>query len=348
MIAILLSLFLLSKPSVAADHYVIGCMVYNSSFTLLHSYPGTMCAFFPDGSYVRYQPKQHEISRINANGEIKWKRIISAHHQLKISADGKKILTLAKDFHNGAFCRVGYDDFYALDSSNGNVLYRWSGFEHRQELLKIAGRLRFFSLNEDGSTKGHDCELSHFNSIDEIPPNPLEKSNSAFKKGNYIVSLNGLPVFAVLDSRMKKLIWISRPSNHFLSYHDIQMLPSGEILLYRNTQRNSSEEVVSAGYISRFDPLSGKEAWRYPALEANDSYPVGTYGSGGAQALPEGILFNTNSTRNSGGAIYFVDFNGRKKWEIPSPFKNSAGLPAKFQDVKRIDLTEFLKNQKDL
>ena len=192
-------------------------------------------------------------------------------------------------------------------------------------------------------------EFSHANSFYEIGENETAKTISAFSKGNYVVHVNMRGLTFILSHDLKRVLWSKNLTSdclpgHFENIHDVQVSSRGTLLYYNNFGHQCDYSVprLSSKFsdIEEYDPVSDRKRILFkPDLKAN------FYSSfcGGVQELANGNFLTSDNF--SGGYASEFDSKGSKVWSIPDPYTNPrTGLHLSFQQIRRIDLSSFLKN----
>lgn len=312
-----------------SDFLLIRCSIFNSERKLIRSYPGFMCDFAPDGSFVSHGERLNYYSPRN---ELLWSLPGPFHHQVKFSEDQKTILTLGSEVLNG----VRYDTVVRTDRS-GRIekVFRFSNFT--RDLYRWARRPegRHF-LFKDRHFPGVHWESSHANAIYELPSSNLEDKHTAFKAGNYLVTISNLGLVVILDRDLKQILWsFSHPEAFYGVIHDVQLLPEGRLLVYNNAygKRGQWQTVLE-----EIDPLSGKVLWRH---KPPDKFAIDA--GGGVQKLRNGnILFSDTSKV---GRVVEISPAGEEVWTLTNPFEIPEGqTPLYIQEAKKRDFSDFLKN----
>jgi hypothetical protein len=150
-------------------------------------------------------------------------------------------------------------------------------------------------------------EFFHMNTIQEIPENESGKKDSAFRKGNILLSFcntnRSLASFAaIVDPVQYKILWYYIPKNR-RHIHTPSMLPNGHILVYVN-----SSHIHRSSYIEEIDPMTKKIVWKYV-----EKFPkvIWRKGNGSCQRLPNGNTLISNAN----GYIYEVTPEKKIVWK---------------------------------
>ncbi len=230
-IAILVTLFISngfakgSKLEPLAGFYLVnGCQIFNFKGEKLRVFPGAMCLFRPDDGMV-VSASENSLRMFNPKMEIVWEIPGKFHHQLQLTKDSTKILTLAWDTVTRENISYRVDKFMVIDFSTGKIL----ASARADELLQ--GHVKF--LGE--STIKSPQELTHFNSISDIPTQDKGSNKLSYiEKGNIVVnSLGQGTCFLSHDLKeVKKCISFKRSCRD--NVHDVSVTSRGNILYFNN------------------------------------------------------------------------------------------------------------------
>ena len=246
--------FLRPRSPIDFDYISIGCRIFKTDGTLVfgddRSY---LCDHKSDGHLL-----QMGAGLYNSRGGLVYSQKGVVHHDYKFSPDGKFTLTIeAQDMSlDGKLHKV---DCVVRRTLTGDVDARWCLGDHLAELARDG---YFFEPWPRVSYPGNPeikarSELSHANSIFEIPENPLGHVDPAFAKGNYLLNLYGESNFMIIiDHDMKKYLkvfsmaqfpfpptvgqprFLAVAENKFdiryqsMTVHDSKLLSDGNILSY--------------------------------------------------------------------------------------------------------------------
>lgn len=268
----------------------------------LRSFPGFMCIFFDDGSFV--SASETHIRLINKNSNVVWEVPGSFHHQMNLSPDGKRILTLDSVNVDTASGKMRAD-VPTIISIEGKALHRVTAYD----LMKQAGQQSLdFYLNPELMRKfGVKQEVSHFNSIYEIPKINNKNVPSYIKEGNIIV--NGLSLgIHVLSPDLKTVLFQTRfPSSDYHWVHDVKVKENGNFLFFNNMD---AEPFKKRGLYPTTKLLSGNTIENYsssvqefdPALKKNiftfNASPKSMFFSrvcGNVQEIDQGMMLFTHN-----------------------------------------------------
>lgn len=320
-------------------HNVIGCQIVNMERKLIRKFPGAVCAFLEDGRFA--SGTQDKLALYSPQGKELWSKDINVHHQLNLSLDQKKLLVLSSETKLINKKIVRADAFFVFDLK-GNELGKFSVYKNKKVFDALIPKSRRGKIyNFGGTVLGTIAdEYTHANSFYEIPENPAGKKNSAFAKGNFLINFAYNGVLAILDHRLKSILW----SKHYEVFdtkqaHDAQILSNGNLLLYSNEDLGIESSFSS---LMEINPLSHKVVWRYvgsPRTSFQASH------SGGIQYLNNGNLLY--STVEAGGQAFEIDKAGVVKWYFAVAAETNLE-EFRIQQIKRLNLSKFLANNSAL
>ncbi len=326
-----------SAASNLESHNVIGCRIYSMEHVVLRNFPGQICAFSSDGSYVSSQPGI--VSRFDGQHKNLWTKQITTHHQINLSKSESEILLMSSEIKE----KVRYDLLLVL-SSDGKEKSRFSLFDHRKviadRIKKDGGRVLPGDVQWiKHELEGVESEFSHVNSFYEVPK--LKTKLGAKWSGGYIVNSLGLQWVWILDRNLKSILWsISTLKMDCAISHDAQVLDNGNILFYCNRGMGNEQSTLK-----EYDPVKKKVVWIYPPLRPSPQ-SMSFENSGGVQRLQNGNTLFNDLTKDPRGVE--VDAIGKQVWSINVPFaKSGTANPTPFQQIKRFDLENFLTNNQN-
>ncbi len=282
---------------------VEGCNIYRSAGGKVESFPGSFCAFLLDGRVI--SASNDSIRMLGPAQEVLWELKAEVHHQLNLSEDRKRILTLLSENIDSPKGKIRKDKLTVI-SLDGKILHE----ARVDELLK--DKLNFVSYDRGEITRataGPYLEDSHFNSIYEIPQN---SSKLPFlKPGNIIVNSVGHGV-CVISGDLKQ-VFDCRKFSHSLDHHvhDVQVTAQGTYLYFNNEFPDKIE--LHSSSVEELDPATGKIVFRFQSEPKIMFYSPGC---GGVQVLDKkhllishmqaGIFIIDRQTKKGVGHIPFI------------------------------------------
>lgn len=322
-------------------HHVIFCTIFDSQGEILRRYNGNLCLFRDDGGF--FSSSGDGLSAWDKSMNRIWQRPYFIHHQLNWSLDKSQILALGSEFTKQDGKPVRTDALYIFDL-NGTLMKKFSYNENMKMLEKLFPNQKSFLQVIEASWHPRKAEVeyeyTHANSFYEIPSNTSGAKIAAFAKGNYIVNDVFIRRILIFDRFLKKILWsldYSLWGGNVI--HDVQVLPNGHLFIYANEAQFKNG--VKASELHEFDPIKNKIVWRFTAKPSQDFF---SFACGGVQLLDNGnILYSDISS----GQAYGIEItrSGKEIWRMSSPDKDvKSGKKTPIQQVKRVDLSGFLKN----
>ena len=337
---ICLVMFFIFSRAEASDsfkslHLVSGCSIYSTTGVRLIAFPGLLCLFREDGSFL--SAGFFYLKYFDKNNKLIWQIRRHFHHELKFSEDGKRILTLSSEIIERNKVKYRMDKFIVI-SLDGKII-----FEQTADVLLAKYKKDWISYPVPLAAKeqfGISFEMSHFNSFSEIPKNDREKTVPYLKRGNYIV--NGLShgVF-ILSADLKEVLHhLDLQNSHQNLTHDVQVNKRGNLLYFNNTNVNSKDGDAYSS-VDEYDPIENKVVFEFTSPIIKTLFFSKC--CGGVQELDdEHLLFS-----DSYNGTYI--FSKRKKKMVLTVREThfSENFSAIFvQDVTALDLKQFFKHRK--
>lgn len=289
------------------------------------SFPGHMCIFQDDGSFISVG--SDSIKKFSPVQEVLWEVKGIFHHQINLSSDRKRILAIGTGQLPVKGKTARQDTFLILDQ-NGKELSK----NTVDELTKPLG-IKPLEIKQPHVKA--DFEISHFNSIYEIPENSRAKEIDWLRPGNIIVNSLVLGIF-ILDPELKKVLkhlnYFDISVYHFI--HDVQVTPEGNFLFYNNVVKTDSGKSYSA--IQEIHPVTKAVAFEFTSTPKEFFFSAW---GGGVQQVGDYLLFSHAQT---GGYLY-----SRKLKDIVKtyPLDPQQASSRWIQDIK-VPSPGFLKNSK--
>ena len=292
-----------------------------------------MCVFLRDGSFL--SATRSGLRYFSRENEVKWELNGDFHHQLKLSNDERRILALSSESVKHAN-KEQLQDKVLVISLDGKVLHEVKA----DYLIREAGLKSLDWVLPSWMRAGTNAvtELSHFNSIYEVPRVTTGRGNSFFREGDLVVNGLGQGIFIISpDLRtLRSHIQLSKKEIHFI--HDVQISQRGHLLFFNNHTADSLYEDTYST-VQEIDYPSRKVVFEFMATPKEIFF---SRTCGGVQELgPDILLISDNMT----GTFFY----SRSKNKILSSIRTTHELDRRrvgVQDVKAFDLTEFLSNRK--
>ena len=212
-------------------------------------------------------------------------------------------------------------DSIARLSEEGEILDKWSTFDHLDEIKKyhytsrLETPLSFWDkLIHKIPAELEEYDYYHINSVQEIPKNALGEIDNRFQEGNLLVSLHSVNIIIILDKDSKKIVWSLKP-DLIIGTHMPTMLETGNILIFDN----GDEMQRSYSRVLELNPITEEVVWRYIGTPPESFY---TESRGSAQRLPNG---NTLITESDKGHVFEVTPDKEIVWEYYIPYFDEEG-----------------------
>ena len=267
------------------------------------------------------------IMRMGWNGDIRWQRRISVHHDVELAPDGR-ILTLTfklvqmPDIHPTVPVR---DHLLVMLSPEGEVLEEVSMWE----LLHSAPDLLTVEIPRPRKFDGaRELDVFHSNSIEWMRRRELIGTDSIFGANHVLFCLRNQDTLAIVDWNTKKLVW-AWGKGELSGPHDATMLPNGNILAFDNGLGRAWSRVVEV------DPIARKIVWDYRAPDPESFY---TATRGANHRLGNG---NTLITESDNGRAFEVTPDGKIVWEFLNPNLTEKREPSVIVRMRRFDGIDF-------
>lgn len=304
-----------------------GCALYDTK-DFFKLFPGNICIFLNDGSFISAGTKA--IRRISREEKILWEKEGHFHHQVNLTPDGKRLLTLTSEIVERNK-RKERDDVIRIFDLSGNELYRRSVIDLLPEVNLSP---LDWSKAPETVALGAEIETSHVNSIYEIPANPQENKTAYMKSGNIIINSSRLGIF-ILSPDLRKILYHKQfPQSFFHALHDVQVGGDGNFLLFNNNVPTDGFHRWSA--IQKYDPVKEKITFEWTSLPKEMFYSPAC---GGVQEIGKYIFFNHIT---NGGYVY-----SKKEKKVIGAVPGYNGNPKEVlptQQLKFVDVSEFLKH----
>ncbi len=338
------------------DHPIVTqCMILDAHGALRWSYPAWLCVFLPDGRFIT-----GDVDGLYLRGaDLKsiWHHDFVPHHMISLAKNGD-ILTLASEYKAVSEQKPGFSGIVEVDIPK-KIMQKKT--EIPADVLRRKFRVdKIVRLNQDGKIVAEKrlindagyplkwlvrdwawmsprvappaLEVSHLNSIYEIPPNasPLP----AFKAGNILVNDTLNRVVFILDDNLKEILWRFRYQPlGYLTVHDIQVLKNGNILLLKNSSEDSSQD----SSLEEIDPVTHKVVWTHHE-KPDGSFRASKMGS--VQPLGENFLYA--HTTNGKSHATMIDRSGKIVWQLDLNRHTDVGLQGAYQ----LPVEEFLRHNR--
>lgn len=320
-------LLLVSAVRADVSHLVNGCRIFTMDGIPVKTFPGDICLFFPDGSFV--SASVSKLTKFSLSDQVQWEIERNFHHQLELDHQQETILAIG----NVVKEKIRYDTFAVINLS-GKILHEVTSdsyFTERKMKPKVLPTSEFIRTRS-----GADSEAGHFNSFYQIPKLvSAVKHPDYLKTGNFIVNALSDGVFIISPDLQKVLHHFRISQSHDHQVHDVQVSPSGSYL-YFNNRGSEGGPVNRYSAIQLMNP-EGKLLFSYTSEPKEFFY---SNACGGVQELDtDRILFSDVLN-----ATYVYSRKARKLERAVTGTHRNREMPwnSLTQRVKAYDLKKFL------
>jgi hypothetical protein len=294
------------------------------------TFPGNLCIFLPDGSFI--SGNANSLKKISPSRDVLWEIPGHFHHQLNLSPDNKRILALSSEvvIRNKEPQR---DDVLLVIDLNGKILNRMNVRDH---VIREGVELLNWKLTPEVAVVKAKLETTHFNSFYEIPENASARLIPYLQPGNYIANSVDLGIF-IISSDLKKML-AHHHNPHQIYLHDVQVSPDGTFLYYNNRAAAALFHDPEFSAIQKYDPVKKQT---FTLFEATPKEIFYSPACGGVQELGDLIFFN----HISGGGFLWSQSRKEILLSLPGYTDDPRSL-VPTQQLKLIDVKEFFKNSR--
>lgn len=327
-------------------YFSADCSIYERSGKIVFHSPEDYCDFANDGKLLSSVLDTNTLQLRDPNGTVLWTSNEYAHHDLKFSRDGKSIIAITAESILLKNTRVKSDCFSKRDLTN-KVIHRWCLGDNLPKLEELGFQFNpvvsddpEYETNKQIKTR---LEISHANSIYEIPQNTLSGQNAAFAEGNFLVNIYS-PSFAliILDREMKNVLWAKdlgkiphEGKTLRLITHDTQVTEDGKILTYVNYFQKNPDSTGPSDFfrqvsLMKMDPVSGSIDWLFREKAERDDFKSLVHGT--VEILKNGNLFySVVSDATNKSEVYEIAKDGGIVWsfKLPNELNSNAALRVK-------------------
>jgi hypothetical protein len=311
-------------------HLVQACNIRDFAGTIIKKFPGDMCIFLEDGSFISASDKS--LRFFTKEDKISWEIPGHYHHQINLSVDKKRILALSSDYIAIDGKKARTDKLLVLDMK-GKVLYKQTSdvlfkqLKNKWPAWPITPWVK--------SATGADLEVSRFNSFYEIPKN---KNNKILKEGDFIIN-DHAHLMLVVTHDLKKIV-LEKALNSSLQHHthDIQVNPQGNLIYFNNIHAESTPTNLYSA-IQEYDIVNNKMIFEFT------STPKAMFFSrarGGVQSLGNDYFLFSDQFNGT----YIISKDTKKMIRSMRGTHLEGDLLLMNQQIKAQDLTKFLENRK--
>ena len=275
--------------------------------------------------------KFNHLLKLDWNSDLLWMRPMEVHHEVYPAAD-HTLYVILRETHEHRGHKTRFSAIAHL-TSTGEEIFRWSTYDHLDEIKEALDRRSFLDTILDSLIArggrgladgallsdpmkdllviGDSFDYFHLNTVTVIPDNALGARDARFRAGNLLICSRNVNQIAVLDKDTWKVLW-AWGEGMLEGPHHPTMLENGNILLFDNGVLREFSRVIE------LNPTTERIEWEYTANPPSDFY---SYGSSSAQRLPNG---NTLICDGNNGRAFEVTNAGEIVWEWMNPaFKDA-------------------------
>ncbi|MES2527813.1 MAG: arylsulfotransferase family protein [Bdellovibrionota bacterium] len=313
--------------------FVDGCKVTANSFRDTKVFPGNRCIFLPDGSFL--SASNDTVRLFSPTNSVVWAhKDLWLHHQMNLSADGTRILLLGSEIIALDGKKVRGDIFIILDLKTGKVLHQSSS---RSLLIQKNLAVQAMRSNQSKINLNLEMEITHFNSMYEIPAITGKNVPAYIKAGNIIVNSKKDTGFLILSPDLQTVLHHGTFPMAVRSYtHDVQVTPEGNYLIFNNLSMNSTEEHPYSE-INEVNPGNMKVMF---TIKAEPGPFFFSLFCGGIQKLNERYYFISHNY----AGVFFYDKKLKKITMSGDFLTRTEGGVTPTQQVKLLNVSSFLLN----
>lgn len=348
-----------SKTDRDFRYFSADCSIFDRSGKIVFHSPEDHCDFASDGKLLSSVLNTNTLQLRDRDGSILWTSTEYAHHDLKFSRDEKSFLVITAesiDFRNK---RVKSDCF-AIRDLNNKPLYRWCLSDHVAQLESLG--LHFNTVISDDTEEyqtnrliNSKFEISHANSIYEIPKNRLSEKVAALAEGNFLINIYS-PSFAliILDREMKNILWAKdlgkvKHNGDILrmTTHDIQLTEDGKLLTYvnffqKNPQADESADFFKQVSLVKIDPITGAIDWLFKEKNPRQDFKSLVHGT--VTILKNSNLFySVVSDATNKSEVYEISKEGQVVWSFNLPNAQNTNPALRIKKAKPVYDLGFLQ-----
>ena len=271
------------------------------------------------------------LLRLGWSGELRWKRRLTAHHDVEVTPSGR-ILLMAHRFRSIPEVHPEVpvrDHLLLLLSEEGEPIEErslWDVLQTRPDLLPLQ---RIRPRRFEGS---REVDLFHSNSVEWMRHPQLIGRDPIYGEDTVLVSIRNQDAFVVFAWETEELLWVWGPGE-VSNPHDATLLPNGHVLAFDNGLGRGWSRVIEV------DPLSREIVWQYRAPDPTDFY---SRTRGASQRLSRGHVLITESDT---GRAFEVTPEGEIVWEFVNPDltpEREPGVIVRMRRLEGIDFPELL------
>lgn len=298
--------------------------IWDSSAAVRHPVPDRQTYFrkayvYPNGDLLAIYigvgdtPWGYGMVKLDPDSKVIWKNLDRFHHDFSVADDGR-IYALDHAFRKKPLKDADQlkppflEDSLVIVSPEGKTLRKISlleAFNKSTDYRRFLWRIPYYTLEDP----------LHTNSVrvlDRAEAAALARKVPVAAKGQVLLSFRELAggTIALLDVDKGIIVWATR--GPWLSQHDVDILPNGDLTLFDNRGHFG---VGGKTRVIEIDPGTGALVWSYTG---NKEHPLQSLIRGSQERLPNG---NTLITESDGGRLLEVTPDDKIVWEFTNPIR---------------------------
>ena len=223
---------------------------------------------FPNGDVVfnftgATFPKGAGLVRMDRCSNVLWAVAENTHHAVDVAPDGT-IWTLGHWNRTNSDARFPkltppfVEDYFLRVSPGGNV-------QQRVSVLDVIFQSGFESILQFNAGTGGLADPLHTNDI-EVLTSDLAPAFPMFEAGDLMISIRRTSTLMVVDPESNRVRWAQ--TGPFISQHDPDFLPNGNILVYDNRTDKKTSHRFGYSRVLEFDQSSHRVVWSFSGTDA--------------------------------------------------------------------------------
>lgn len=252
-------------------------------------------------SHEQYRDARY-LMRQSWDGEILWKKRMTAHHDMDVTPDGR---TIALTYRHTIYPELNpsvplQDHILTVLDDAGTVLEEVSLYE---VLTSDPAILPFENARPRNAEGRREVDAVHANVVEWVRATPRRGEHPLYDEGKVLVCMRNQDCAAIFDWESRKLVW-AWGKGEMIGPHDATMLPDGNLLIFDNGLGRGWSRVLE------LDPRTNTILWEYRAPDPGSFY-TGTRGAN--QRLSNG---NTLIVESDDGHAFEVTPEGEVVWDF--------------------------------
>lgn len=236
-----------------------------------------------------------ELLMINWDSDVKWRKKMSAHHDIAVSDNGEIYTIINKKIYLPQFhlTKLFDDDRLVVLTKDGKIKKEISFGK------MILSNKRFVNA-------ARKMTPFYINTVEIIDRDVFFGARRLFKKGDVLFCVRNLNIIGVADIEKEKFIW-GWGAGNLDSPHSPSLLENGNILIFDNGVHRGHSRIIEV------NPGTETIEWEYKASPPESFF---SKSRGAVQWLPNGNILITESDK---GRVFEVTRDKKIVWEFYNP-----------------------------